>query len=251
MCDVLATAEPVRGRGGLGTSDSASDPPLVQCYLGVAQRHLGGAQWHLSGTQQQLSGMQRRLSGMQRQLSGMQRQLSGMQRRLSGMQRRLSGTQQQLSGTQRRLSGMQRRLSGMQWRLSGMQWRLSGTQQQLSGMQRRLSVAQRRARWQRCRRSRQRPRPGGLKLVQNFGLVDAVSSCDRSENGIQRSDPQRLVLWNSDAVMSRLFRLQEDVAAFLINSAVAVVFAQQFDQFRTAQVARQLHQQTSTSSRTR
>jgi hypothetical protein len=69
------------------------------------------------------------------------------------------------------------------------------------------------------------------KLVQNFGLLDAVNSGDRIENGIQCSEPQSIVLWNSDAVMSRLFRLEKDVAAFLINSAIAVVFAEQFDQF--------------------
>ena len=45
--------------------------------------------------------------------------------------------------------------------------------------------------------------------------------CDRIENGIQRSEAQSFVLWNSDAVMSRLFRLEKDVApkAFGVSSA--------------------------------
>jgi hypothetical protein len=69
------------------------------------------------------------------------------------------------------------------------------------------------------------------KLLQNFGFLDAVNSCDRIENGIQRSEPQSLVLWNSNAVMSWLFRLEKDVAPFLINSPIPVVFAEQLNQF--------------------
>jgi hypothetical protein len=57
----------------------------------------------------------------------------------------------------------------------------------------------------------------GSKLLQNFGLLDAVNSCDRIENGIQCSEPQSIVLWNGYAVISRLFGLEKDVAAFLIK----------------------------------
>jgi hypothetical protein len=61
----------------------------------------------------------------------------------------------------------------------------------------------------------------GSKLLQNFGLLNAVNSCNRIENGIQRSEPQSLVLGNSNAVRSRSFRLKKDVApkAFGASSA--------------------------------
>ena len=52
----------------------------------------------------------------------------------------------------------------------------------------------------------------GSKFVQDFRFLDAVNSCNRVENGIQRSEPQSFVLGNSDAVMSWLFCLEKDVA---------------------------------------
>jgi len=54
-----------------------------------------------------------------------------------------------------------------------------------------------------------------------------------------------------DSVMLRCFCLQNDETAFLIDAVIAVVFAEQLDEFRTAQVARQFHEEASTSSRTR
>ena len=51
--------------------------------------------------------------------------------------------------------------------------------------------------------------------------------------------------------VDRLLRLQDDVASFLMESHVAVVFAEDFYQLRAAQIARQFHVQVRTSSRTK
>ena len=59
------------------------------------------------------------------------------------------------------------------------------------------------------------------------------------------------MVWNSQPVMSRRLRFKNDVAAFLIDTPVTVMFAEQFDQLRPAQVAGELHVQAKSSSRTK
>ena len=59
------------------------------------------------------------------------------------------------------------------------------------------------------------------------------------------------MIGDGDSVMLRRFRLENDVAAFLIYAVISVILAEQLDEFRTAQVTWQFHEEARTSSRTR
>ena len=57
--------------------------------------------------------------------------------------------------------------------------------------------------------------------------------------------------WTPPLSHPRSARLQNDVAADLIDAAVAKLFAEQLDQLRAAEVAGEFHAMASNSSRTR
>ncbi len=82
-------------------------------------------------------------------------------------------------------------------------------------------------------------------LAQSLGLGDGT------EDGIERPDPKRTVIRNCQTVMARCVSFENDVAAFLIDPPVAVMFAEELDQLGTAQVTRQFHATAKSSSRTR
>ena len=64
-------------------------------------------------------------------------------------------------------------------------------------------------------------------------------------------DAQRAVRWHGDSLARRDVRLQHDVAAGLVDLAIAPAATQRLDQRGTAQVARQSHEAAITSSLTR
>jgi hypothetical protein len=52
-------------------------------------------------------------------------------------------------------------------------------------------------------------------------------------------------------MMARHLRLKNNVAAFFIDAAIGVMLAEQLNQLRATEIARQLHSQANTSSRTK
>lgn len=82
-------------------------------------------------------------------------------------------------------------------------------------------------------------------------LPDSLHIRHGAEDRIQRSDPQRTVIGDGNAVLARAIRFENNVASFLIHAAIAVVLSEQFDQLRLAEITRQLHATAITSSRTR
>ena len=74
---------------------------------------------------------------------------------------------------------------------------------------------------------------------------------DRAQNGIQCSDAKVFVGGNSKALVCGFVRLQHDVAAFLMDHAIALHTAKYLDKVVAAQVARNLHELARTSSRTK
>ena len=71
------------------------------------------------------------------------------------------------------------------------------------------------------------------------------------QGGVESTDAQRVVVGNRQPVMTRGIRFQNHMAAFLIDPAVAVMFAEQLDLLRAAQIAREFHAPARSSSRTR
>ena len=59
------------------------------------------------------------------------------------------------------------------------------------------------------------------------------------------------MIGDGDSMLSELTRFENDVDAFLIHAPIAEMLAEELDQFRPAQITRQLHATASTSSRTR
>jgi len=74
---------------------------------------------------------------------------------------------------------------------------------------------------------------------------------DGTNNRTERSEPEAMVIWNCDPVMSRLGGFQDDVAADLMHPRVLPFAAQKVSEARAGNVARKLHATRRTSSRTR
>ena len=89
------------------------------------------------------------------------------------------------------------------------------------------------------------------EALENFFLLHTLHPGGGAENCIQHSDPQWVVIRNPNPVVRRLVSFQNDVTAFLMNPAIAVVFAERLNQIVTAQSTRQFLPQASNSSRTR
>src|SRR5712675_812213 len=87
--------------------------------------------------------------------------------------------------------------------------------------------------------------------IQDVFLLQALNRGHGPQDGIERADSQWIVIRNRQPVMARGIRLENYMAALLIDAAIAVMFAEQLDQLRAAQVARQFHAPASNSSRTK
>ena len=72
-----------------------------------------------------------------------------------------------------------------------------------------------------------------------------------AQNGVQSSDAKISVSRNSETLVRGFFGLQHDVAAFLMDDAIAPITAKSLDQVVPAQVAWDLHEMATTSSRTK
>src|ERR1019366_1793177 len=84
-------------------------------------------------------------------------------------------------------------------------------------------------------------------LLPFRAFVDAHGA----HNAVQRADAQWIVVWNRKPLMRRRVRLQDNVAAFLMHHAILPVPAQDSDQLRAAQIARDFHAPARISSRTK
>src|SRR5579859_5456654 len=90
-----------------------------------------------------------------------------------------------------------------------------------------------------------------LPWIENVFLPHAFDFGHGAENGIQCADTQRAMIGNGQAMVTRGVCFQNHVAAFLMNPAVAMIFAEQFNQLRTAQITGEFHAPVRSSSRTK
>lgn len=93
--------------------------------------------------------------------------------------------------------------------------------------------------------------PGCSQILEYFFLRHALVRSNRGKDRIQRSDSQRRMRGDGDPVVRRIFGLQNNVAADLMNLGVLPMLREVFDQVLAAQVAWQPHATARTSSRTR
>jgi len=75
--------------------------------------------------------------------------------------------------------------------------------------------------------------------------------CWATARRIEVTEPEGIVVWNCDPVVSRLGGFQDDVAADLMHPRVLPFAAQKVSEARAGNVARKLHATRRTSSRTR
>lgn len=90
-----------------------------------------------------------------------------------------------------------------------------------------------------------------LQRIENRLPINAFVICNGSKNSVKRADAHRLVGGNGDAMQSWLRRLQDDVAADLIDLHVSPTAAERGRQIVAAQVTREFHPRARISSRTR
>jgi len=88
-------------------------------------------------------------------------------------------------------------------------------------------------------------------VFEDSFLGDALVCGNTGENRVQRSNSERRVLWNRDAVRLRLLGLQDDVAANLMDFHIIPAFREVPGQLFSAQITWELHATASTSSRIR
>jgi hypothetical protein len=91
----------------------------------------------------------------------------------------------------------------------------------------------------------------GSKGVEEFLAFDAFVFPHGPQDGIRRSDAKALVGRDCHTLMSGLFGLQNDVAAFLMDDSIAPVPAKHIDEIVPAQIAWDLHPLARISSRTK
>ena len=70
-----------------------------------------------------------------------------------------------------------------------------------------------------------------------------------TKDSMEGPDFQNGVAWHDNALMTRGFGLQNDMASHLMNDLISPVAAQDFYQFATRHVARDFHAKAKTSSR--
>jgi len=93
--------------------------------------------------------------------------------------------------------------------------------------------------------------PDRLKIRDDRVPLDTLMPGDGAKDRSERSEPEGMVVWNCDSVVSRLGRFQDDVAAHLVYSRVLPISAQDVSEASAGNVARNLHATKRTSSRTR
>ena len=81
-----------------------------------------------------------------------------------------------------------------------------------------------------------------LKFGKDLFLRDALVGGDQSQDGVQRPDTQKSVSRNRHPLMTRIFRLQDHVAADLVHNRVTPILAQVLRQIIPGEISRQLHQ---------
>ena len=86
---------------------------------------------------------------------------------------------------------------------------------------------------------------------RNVAFLYDFGSSDGVQNGVERSQPERIVVRDGEAVMLRSIRLKDHVAAFLVDLPVAKMPTEHLDKVRAAQVTGQLHAVAKTSSLTK
>ena len=88
-------------------------------------------------------------------------------------------------------------------------------------------------------------------VFEDSFLGEDLVAGNAGENRVQRSNPERRMLWNRDAVEQGLLGLQDDVAANLMDFDIIPAFREMLGQLFSAQIAWELHATASTSSRIR
>ena len=89
------------------------------------------------------------------------------------------------------------------------------------------------------------------QFVQNVVFLNIFSSSDGIQNGVERSQAERIVARHGEAVMLRSIGLKDHMAALLVDLAVAKMPTEHLDQFLAAQVTGQFHAVAKTSSLTK
>ena len=74
---------------------------------------------------------------------------------------------------------------------------------------------------------------------------------DQTQDAIESANSQWIMIWHGYALMRWGIGLENDMATFLIDHLVPPVPAKHFDQAAPVQIARDLHPNARTSSRTR
>ena len=89
------------------------------------------------------------------------------------------------------------------------------------------------------------------QLVQNVVFLYTFGSSDGIQNGVERSQAQRIVGRHGETVMLRGIGLKDHMAAFLVDLPAAKMPTEHLDQFRAPQGTGQFHAVAKTSSLTR
>ena len=92
------------------------------------------------------------------------------------------------------------------------------------------------------RPQRRSPIKKRLDLLQDLFLGDALVGGDQSQDCIQRPDTQKSMSRDRHPLMTRIFRLQDHVAADLVHNRVTPILAQVLRQIISGEISRQLHQ---------
>lgn len=94
-----------------------------------------------------------------------------------------------------------------------------------------------------------RQAPQSSQPIKDCFLLNALMAGDGPKNTVQRSYPERVMIGHRHTVMRRLFRLKDDMAAFLMNTGISEIARQNSGEITTEKIAWNLHQ-ARTSSRT-
>jgi hypothetical protein len=90
-----------------------------------------------------------------------------------------------------------------------------------------------------------------LQRIKNHLPINSFVIGNGSKNAVERADTQRLVGGNGDTVRSGFLRLQDHVAAYLVDLDVSPVPTECGREFMAAHVTREFHPRASISSRIR
>jgi hypothetical protein len=93
--------------------------------------------------------------------------------------------------------------------------------------------------------------PKLLELPEDRFLADVLCYRNAAHDCVESAQAQGIVVGNCQPVMRRLLTLQNDMAAHLVNAAVAIMSAKKIGQICAGKISRQLHERAKTSSRTR